>query len=47
MVCGSKNYTGNNYNGIGVISEKNPYMNKGTDYLSSSNDALHDLFFLY
>ena len=36
----AKIITGNNYNGIGVISEKNPYMNKGTDYLSNSNDAL-------
>ena len=36
----AKIITGNNYNGVGVISENNPYMNRGTDYLSSSNDAL-------
>ena len=28
----AKIITGNNYNGIGVISENNPYMNRGTDY---------------
>lgn len=36
----AKILTGNNYNGFGVVTENNPYVNSGTDYLSNSNDAL-------
>jgi len=36
----AKIITANNYNGFGVVTEKNPYVNSGTDYLSNSNDAL-------
>jgi hypothetical protein len=36
----AKIITANNYNGFGVVTEKNPYVNGGTDYLSNSNDAL-------
>ena len=36
----AKIITGNNYNAFGVVTEKNPYVNGGTDYLSNSNDAL-------
>jgi len=36
----AKLITGSNYNGFGVVTEKNSYINSGTNYLSNANNAL-------